>query len=159
MRGATMISDEIRTKRNAIPFEPFVIRTKRGERYRVRQPEYVAIAPWNGTIAVRGRRGTEIVRADEVEAVEPMGLGAGGLIGRIREHRRRRPFLPFAVRTTDGRLMVVPARNWIAFSPDFRAIAVWNGDQNAITALSEQSIAGLEPVPVDEARDGVAKAS
>ena len=65
-----MIVDDIRTLRNAEPFQSFTVRTKGGKRYAVPHPTFIAIAPWNGSVAVATRLGAEIIRANEIDGVE-----------------------------------------------------------------------------------------
>ena len=46
------MTDEIRKRLDSVPFVPFVIKTSDGKQYRVRHPDYVAISPKGGRVAV-----------------------------------------------------------------------------------------------------------
>ena len=64
-----MSIDEIRSYRNAKPFEPFGIELRDGKTIRVMKPERIAIAPW-GRLAIFENSVYHGLHVDEVVAVK-----------------------------------------------------------------------------------------
>src|SRR5687767_14900246 len=113
-----MIVDEIRSKRNAVPFQPFTIRRKNGKRYRILRPYDVAVAPWNGSIGVVSSEGAEIIRARDLERTEIPNEKALALVERIRAIKQREPFKPFSIRLKSGETLAIPSPEAIGAPPE-----------------------------------------
>jgi hypothetical protein len=62
---------------------------------------------------------------------------------RLREARRAEPFRPFRVRVTDGRVFVVPGRDFIAVHPAGSTVFVF-GAHDEMDILDAAVIADIE---------------
>jgi len=81
------------------------------------------------------------------------------IVEQVRERRRAEPFVPFAVLTTEGKRFVVPECDRVSYSPNLRYVVVWNYDEDGFEIIGEESVAGVEAVPQEEAIATLAKAS
>jgi len=62
----------------------------------------------------------------------------------IAEQINSAPFLPFSVRTTDGRAYFVPSPDYIHLSPSGRVVTVWTHEGDGIKILDVALITELE---------------
>jgi hypothetical protein len=66
------MTDEIRKHLDAVPFVPFVIKTSDGKQYRVKHPDFLAISPKGGRVAVfADEEASTTLSALHMVAVEP----------------------------------------------------------------------------------------
>ena len=67
------MTDEVRKRLHAAPFQPFMVKTSDGKQYRVRHPDYAAISPKGGRLVLfADEETTTTVSALHIVAVEAL---------------------------------------------------------------------------------------
>ncbi len=136
---------DVRRLLDSEPFLPFWVRLKDGSRVPVSRPDELAMP---GDSMLMMHRGVRRLRLDEVESVSidedsekrQMTLKA------IRDLYHAEPFIPFAIRLTDGRSIMVRSREFFAAAPTGRTVTVYQPD-GSFNVIDLLLVSDLEVAP------------